>query len=103
MNLKGTLPTLVLQVLEKGPLHGYVIAQEIKKRSRGTLDFREGTLYPALHTQEKKGHIRSFEQVENGRRRRCYKLTADGLRVLEAEKEQWRSLSNAIGLVLESP
>lgn len=102
MNLKGTLPTLVLQVLEHGPLHGYAIAQEIKQRSRGTLDFREGTLYPALHNQEKKGRVRSFEQVENGRRRRCYELTAEGIRVLAEEKEQWRSLAGAVGMVLET-
>lgn len=102
MNLKGTLPTLILQVLEQGPRHGYAIAKEIKLLSRGTLDFKEGTLYPALHTHERKGRIRSSERVENGRRRRCYKLTAEGKRVLASEKKQWRSLSDAVGLVLET-
>ena len=49
MNFKGALPTLILEALESEPSHGYRIAQSIKERSRGVLDFKEGTLYPALH------------------------------------------------------
>ena len=63
MNLKGTLPTLILRALTEGPNHGYRIAQEIKSKSKGVLDFREGTLYPALHALENKGLIESYEQV----------------------------------------
>ena len=101
MNLKGTLPALVLQVLERGPLHGYAIAQEIKGRSKGVLDFKEGTLYPALHALENKGHLASYEQTENGRVRRYYKLTLAGHQALEAEREHWRELSAAVRLVME--
>lgn len=101
MNLKGTLPALILQVLEPGQLHGYAIAQEIKGRSKGVLDFKEGTLYPALHALENKGHLTSYEQTENGRTRRYYKLTAAGKQALAAEREQWQEYSHAIRLVLE--
>ena len=44
MNFKGTLPTLILQALAEQPSHGYRIAQQIKARSKGVLDFKEGTL-----------------------------------------------------------
>ena len=44
MNFKGTLPTLILEALRHEPTHGYRIAQQIKERSRGVLDFKEGTL-----------------------------------------------------------
>lgn len=100
MNLKGTLPILVLSVLEKGSSHGYRIAQEIKERSEGVLDFKEGTLYPALHGQEKKGLIRSRVQIEKGRKRRYYTLTPKGRRALESEREEWKSQSQAITLIL---
>ncbi len=100
MNLKGTLPILVLSVLEKGSKHGYVIAQEIKQRSEGVLDFKEGTLYPALHGQEKKGFIRSEVKIENGRKRRYYTLTPKGRRALESEREEWKSQSQAITHIL---
>lgn len=101
MNLKGTLPALILKVLSRGPKHGYLIAREIRRTSEGLLDFREGTLYPALHAQENRGLIVSYEGVENGRRRRYYRLTRRGARVLETERREWKDLSRAIDLVLE--
>jgi PadR family transcriptional regulator, regulatory protein PadR len=45
MNFKGSLPTLILQNLCQCPNHGYQIAQEIKQKSKGVLDFKEGTLW----------------------------------------------------------
>jgi len=100
MNLKGTLPTLILQVLAREPMHGYRIAQEIKKISKGVLDFKEGTLYPALHAQEARGLLTAFERVENGRTRKYYKITESGKAVLLEERKEWRSWSKAINLVL---
>jgi PadR family transcriptional regulator PadR len=101
MNLKGTLPTLILQTLDEGPNHGYVIAQIIKSRSKGVLDFKEGTLYPALHTLEGKGMLVSYEKTESGRTRRYYKLTEKGHKALDAEREAWKKLSGAVNLILE--
>ena len=81
MNLKGTLPLLILQILSQGPRHGYGIAQEIKRRSEGLLDFREGTLYPALVRLEQKGWIRgSWQKTENNRDAKYYAVTPAGLR-----------------------
>ncbi len=100
MNLKGTLPVLILQVLEPGAKHGYAIAQDIKQRSKGVLDFREGTLYPALHGQEAKGLIEAFERVENGRTRRYYRLTEKGTKALVKEKLEWQETAHAVNLFL---
>ncbi|MBI2432177.1 MAG: PadR family transcriptional regulator [Candidatus Hydrogenedentes bacterium] len=100
MHLKGTLPILILQVLERGPSHGYAIAQDIKQRSKGVLDFREGTLYPALHSQEAKGFIEASQRVEQGRTRRYYQLTQKGRKALAKEKREWQESSNAINLIL---
>jgi len=102
MNLKGTLPVLILQVLSAGERHGYAIAQEIKESSRGVLDFKEGSLYPALHSQEKKGFVVSVERLQNGRRRRYYRLTKAGAKALEAHRNEWRQLSTAVTEILEA-
>jgi DNA-binding PadR family transcriptional regulator len=67
MNFKGTLPTLILEALTQEPCHGYRIAQKIKERSEGVLDFKEGTLYPALHKLENDGMVESYETIETGR------------------------------------
>ncbi|MCC6143153.1 MAG: PadR family transcriptional regulator [Candidatus Hydrogenedentes bacterium] len=101
MNVKGTLPALILQTLEAGPMHGYRIAQEIKGKSKGVLDFKEGTLYPALHGQENKGLIEAYEQVEKGRTRRYYRLTEKGHKTLAKDRAEWQEVSAAISLILE--
>ena len=101
MNLKGTLPALILQVLNREPNHGYRIAQQIKATSKGVLDFKEGTLYPALHKLENEGQIESYEQVENGRTRRYYRLTEKGHRTLHKEREEWKQVSKAVSFILE--
>jgi len=103
MNFKGSLAPLILQNLGRGPNHGYRIAQEIKQQSKGVLDFKEGTLYPALHGLEAKGLIASYSEEENGRTRCYYKLTQTGKRALVREKEEWTRFSSAISLLLQEP
>jgi len=101
MNLKGTLPTLILQVLNREPNHGYRIAQQIKAKSKGVLDFKEGTLYPALHKLENEGVIESYEQVEKGRNRRYYRLTEKGHKTLDKDRAEWLKVSSAVSFILE--
>lgn len=100
MNLKGTLPTLILEVLAHEPSHGYRIAQKIKHRSDGLLDFKEGTLYPALHKLENEGMVESYEGVENGRPRRYYRITQPGRKALSKDRADWRQLSRAVSIIL---
>jgi PadR family transcriptional regulator PadR len=101
MNFKGTLPTLILQALVDQPSHGYRIAQQIKARSKGVLDFKEGTLYPALHKLENDGLVASYEGMEQGRTRRYYRITKSGKTVLSKDRSEWRELSRAVTLILE--
>jgi transcriptional regulator len=100
MNFKGTLPTLILETLQQEPSHGYRIAQRIKERSQGVLDFKEGTLYPALHKLENEGLVESYEGVENGRPRRYYRIKKSGRSVLAKDRAEWRQLSQAVTLIL---
>jgi PadR family transcriptional regulator, regulatory protein PadR len=101
MNFKGGLTALILQNLSRGSNHGYQIAQEIKQESKGVLDFKEGTLYPALHGLEAKGLIASSTCVENGRTRCYYKLTDKGKKALAQQKEEWIRFAGAINLMLQ--
>lgn len=101
MNLKGTLPTLILEALVREPSHGYRIAQRIKERSEGVLDFREGTLYPALHKLQNDGLVDSCEETENGRPRRYYRITKSGRAALAKDRAEWRELSRAVTVILE--
>jgi transcriptional regulator len=100
MNLRGTLPTLILEALEEEPKHGYLIAQRIKERSRGVLDFKEGTLYPALHKLEGDGLVESYEGTENGRQRRYYRILKAGRGALAKDRAEWREVSRAVTLIL---
>jgi PadR family transcriptional regulator PadR len=100
MNLRGTLPTLILEALEHQPDHGYSIAQRIKTRSRGVLDFKEGTLYPTLHKLERENLVESYEDVEKGRTRRYYRITKAGRGALATDRAEWRKISRAVTLIL---
>jgi len=101
MNLRGTLPALILEAIERHPDHGYSIAQRIKERSSGVLDFKEGTLYPALHKLELEGAVESYEEVEKGRTRRYYRITEAGHAELAKDRKEWGQVSRAVTLILK--
>ena len=100
MNFKGTLPSLILKALAHEPSHGYRIAQRIKERSKGVLDFKEGTLYPALHKLENEGLVASYEGIEKGRPRRYYRITDSGRAALARDRAEWQNLSQAVTTIL---
>ncbi len=77
--LKGNTPTLVLAILSDGPLHGYGIARELERRSDSALKFKDGTLYPTLHSLEADGLIESqWENPDKGQARKIYVITTVG-------------------------
>jgi PadR family transcriptional regulator PadR len=100
-NLQGALALLVLKSLEQGPMHGWGITLHIQRISNDILRVEEGSLYPALHRMEQERWIASsWGLSENNRRARFYRLTALGRKQLAAERENWRKITGAVGLVL---
>jgi len=97
--LKGHLDSLILAVLAAGPLHGYAIIEQLKRRSGGELALPEGTVYPALHRLEAAGFLSSAWSVD-GRKRRVYQLTRRGRRELGVRREEWQRFATAIEAVL---
>ncbi len=64
------------------------------------MDFKEGTLYPALHKLENEGLVESYEEVEKGRPRRYYRITKAGRTTLNKNRVEWRKLSKAVTMIL---
>ncbi|HET9368888.1 MAG TPA: PadR family transcriptional regulator [Vicinamibacterales bacterium] len=100
---KGSAELLILASLEPGELHGYDICRAIAERSEGLLTFRAASLYPLLYRLEDRGWIEGrWRQGTGERRRRCYRLTVEGRKVLAAQRTRWtsfiRALSRAAGL-----
>jgi len=98
--LRGHLDALILAVLEPGPLHGYAIMEALQRRSEGALDLPTGTIYPALRRLERASYVDSEWSTVGGRKRRTYKLTAEGKRMLSAERSDWRTFAAVIEGVL---
>ena len=101
--VQGTLDLLILKTISLEPKHGWAIAKRIEQISGDVLQVQQGSLYPALHRLEQQGWIRAkWSESETGRDAKFYSLTAAGRTHLEKEKENWKRLSSAIDLVVES-
>ncbi len=98
--LKGHLDALILAVVAGGPLHGYAIIEELKRRSGGDLALPEGTVYPALHRLEAAGLLASSWSHGDGRRRRVYTLTRRGERELGTRRGEWQDFVRVVEAVL---
>ena len=98
--LKGHVDLLVLAVLESGPLHGYLVIEEIKSRSEDDFDLPEGTVYPVLHGLEKTGYVVSDWSKVGGRRRRTYSLTPSGRAELKQQRQEWNRFRLAVDTVI---
>jgi transcriptional regulator len=97
---RGSAEMLILALVEDRPRHGYEIAKLIEQRSDGVLQFHVASLYPLLYRLEKRGLI-SGRWVEKAgqRRRRFYKLTAAGQKILNEQRETWKEFFAALDRV----
>jgi len=99
--LQGTLDMLVLRTLEAGPLHGYGVAQTIKRLTEDAIQPEAGSLYPALQRLELQDLVSAkWEEGKGKRRMRVYRLTPAGRKRLHSEVSQWESFVRAVGRVL---
>ena len=102
--VQGTLDLLIMKTISLEPQHGWAIAKRIQQISNEVLQVQQGSLYPALHRLEQQGWIRAkWSESANNRRAKFYSLTPDGAKYLLREQAQWKRLSLAIELVLDTP
>ena len=94
---KGSAELLILAVLEARPRHGYELGKLIEARSEGRLVFHVDSLYPLLYRLEERGWIiGAWVEKAGERRRRYYKLTAEGRRMLARQRETWDAFVDAV-------
>jgi transcriptional regulator len=94
---KGSAELLILAAIEDEPLHGYDIAREIARRSDGLLTFHVASLYPLLYKLEDRRWIQGrWVEKAGQRRKRCYRLTAEGQKVLRQQRGRWASFVTAL-------
>ena len=99
----GTLYMLILKTLQRGPLHGYAIAQKIHLISEDVLRVEEGSMYPALQRMLIKGWVKAeWGQSGTGRRVRFYTLTAAGRKQLGTEVSEFDRVMKAVYKVIET-
>jgi PadR family transcriptional regulator PadR len=99
----GTLHMLILKTLQRGPLHGYAIAQRIHLISEDVLQVEEGSLYPALQRMLIKGWVTAdWSESETGRRIRLYKLTTAGRKQIGKEISEFDRVIKAVYKVIEA-
>lgn len=97
----GALEMMILRTLKRQPLHGYALAQHIKRTSRELLQIEEGSLYPALQRLLKADLVKAEWSISSTNRRvRNYKLTTKGARHLELEVSRFERMLEGITRVL---
>jgi PadR family transcriptional regulator, regulatory protein PadR len=97
---KGSAELLILSLVEDRPRHGYEISKLIEAKSNGSLSFNVASLYPLLYRLEKRGWIQGrWVEKPGERRRRFYKLTAPGRKVLADQRNVWRDFVEAVNRI----
>src|ERR671928_1942495 len=99
---KGSAELLILSLVEDQPRHGYDLSKLIEARSGGVLKFNVASLYPLLYRLEKRGWIQGrWVEKAGQRRRRHYRVTAEGQKRLDEQRRTWREFVTGISRILE--
>lgn len=97
---KGSAELLILAILEEQQRHGYEISKLIEARSKGAISFKVASLYPMLYRLEKRRLLEGrWVEKAGERRRRFYRLTAEGRQVLRSQRSVWNEFVEALDSV----
>ena len=99
--LNGVPELLILQLLDRQPMHGYELVQAIRQSSGMRLDFAEGCIYPVLHRLEEQKLLASKRELVSGRNRIIYRVTKQGQKRLVESVATWQSIVEAVSTVLQ--
>lgn len=84
---------IVLAILAEADSYGYAILQRVELLSGGRMEWTDGMLYPVLHRLERLGHVKArWAVAESGRRRKYYRITAEGRAQLAEDRKQWQAV-----------
>jgi len=97
---KGSAELLILSLVEARARHGYEISKMIGSRSGGDLHFNAASLYPLLYRLEKRRWIEGrWVEKAGQRRRRYYRITATGRKILREKQSTWQAFVVAINRI----
>jgi PadR family transcriptional regulator PadR len=99
---KGSAELLILTLLDREPRHGYELCKLIESRSQGAVRFKVASLYPLLYRLERRGWIQGrWVEKAGQRRRRYYRVTAAGQKVLATQRRSWSAFVEGVRRILE--
>lgn len=99
--LKGSTVILILKLLERKPMYGYEMIKDMENISSGVFRFKEGTLYPILHSLEVSGMVDAYwSDAQGNRPRKYYRLTDEGRLQFEEKRREWVVFRSAVEKVL---
>lgn len=88
---------IVLAILAEGDSYGYAILQRVRELSGGRLSWTDGMLYPVLHRLGRLGFVEArWEVADSGRRRKYYRITAQGRAQLDEHRRQWQAVDDTL-------
>jgi transcriptional regulator len=97
---RGSTELLILALVEERPRHGYEIARLIDERSDGAITFHVASLYPTLYRLEDRGLLEGrWVERAGQRRRRYYRITPAGRKVLASQRSGWDEFFVALNRV----
>jgi PadR family transcriptional regulator, regulatory protein PadR len=97
---KGSAELMIMALIEVRARHGYEISKLIEQRSNGSVRFNVASLYPLLYRLEKRGWIQGrWVEKAGQRRRRYYRLTDEGRKVLKTQRSTWLEFVAAINRI----
>ena len=101
--MTGVPELLLLRLLEQQEMYGYQLVRSIKQVTEDAISLGEGVIYPALHSLERNGSLKSRRKAVDGRTRVYYSLTRKGKQRLGKLQHDWRRIQGGIATALESP
>jgi PadR family transcriptional regulator, regulatory protein PadR len=101
--IQGTLDMLILKTLSLEPMHGFGIARRIEQITRNVFKVNPGSLLTALQRLERNGWLDAeWQETENSRRAKVYRLTHTGKKQLQNETADWQRRAAAVSRLLKT-
>ncbi len=101
--MSGVPELLLLRLLDQKEMYGYELVRSVRQVTGQAISLGEGVIYPALHSLERKGLLKSKRKPVGGRTRVYYSLTAKGRRRLQKLADDWHRIQGGITNALETP
>lgn len=101
--MSGVPELLLLRLLDQKEMYGYELVRSVRQVTGQAISLGEGVIYPALHSLERNGSLKSKRKPVGGRTRVYYSLTAKGRRRLQQLADDWHRIQGGISNALETP